>query len=365
MADSWTFAVARGDLGRTTVVNGPTPEIRSGEALLRVDRVGLSANNVTYAVLGEAMEYWKFFPAGPHGLGPEYGLPPLWGFAEVAESAATGVEVGTRVFGYLPPAGHLVVRPEQIDSSGFRDGSAHRAALPSPYNVYRRTADDDAYRDDQEDLLVLFRPLFFTSFMLADQVVDNDCYGARQVVISSASSKTAYAAAFELHGRGPRLIGLTSPGNTAFTRSLGCYDEVRSYDEISSLEEVPTAYLDLSGAPTTRTALRKLLGDLLVRDIAVGLTNQIPNADAAGEVFFAPVQMRKRRQDWGRDALERRFAQAWLRFADAAGTWLEVRAGDTPEDLRRFWLDVYHGHTPPRVGHVIRFHNVRGEHLRS
>lgn len=157
---------------------------------------------------------------------------------------------------------------------------------------------DPAYQADQEDLLILFRPLFFTSFMLADQVVDNDCYGATSLVVSSASSKTAYAAAVELRGRGPRLVGLTSPGNVEFTRALGCYDEVLPYDGITALDPVPTAYLDLSGAPATRAALRRHLGDRLVRDIAVGLTNQIPNADAAGEVFFAPVQMRKRRLDW-------------------------------------------------------------------
>lgn len=200
MPDSWTFAVLRDDLAKTTLTAGVTPAPGDGEALLRVDRVGLTANNVTYAVLGEAMRYWQFFPGGP---GPQWGLPPLWGFADVIASRAAGVEVGQRVYGYLPPASHLVVRPERTDASGFRDASAHRAQLPSPYNAYRATTGDPAYRADQEDLLVLFRPLFFTSFMLADQVADNDFYGARSLVLSSASSKTAYAAAFELRGRGP------------------------------------------------------------------------------------------------------------------------------------------------------------------
>ncbi|GAA2912231.1 hypothetical protein Acy02nite_91740 [Actinoplanes cyaneus] len=353
MPDSWTFAVARDDLGRTVLADTPTPEAGDGEALLRVRRVGLTANNVTYAVLGESMRYWQFFPGGPRGLGAEWGLPPLWGFADVIDSRAAGVEPGLRVYGYLPPARHLVVRPERIDASGFRDGSAHRADLPSPYNAYRSTRADAAYRADQEDLLVLFRPLFFTSFMLADQVADHDFYGAEQLLLSSASSKTAYAAAVELHGRGPRVIGLTSPGNVAFARSLGCYDEVLSYDRIDGVGAAPAVYLDLSGAPHTRAALRNRLGDLLVRDIAVGLTNQIPNAAAAGEVFFAPVQMRKRRQDWGRDGLDRRFADAWHRFAAAVTAWLEVRTGVGPQDLRRAWLDVYRGSTPPRVGHII------------
>ena len=354
MADSWTFAVARDDLARTTLADGAAPALADGEALLRVDRVGLTANNVTYAVLGEAMRYWEFFPPEPRGLDRQWGLPPLWGFAEVTTSTVAGVEPGLRVYGYLPPAGHLVVRPERVAGTGFRDASPHRAELPSPYNAYRSTTGDPAYRAEQEDLLILFRPLFFTSFMLADQVVDNDWYGAESLVLSSASSKTAYAAAFELHGRGHRLIGLTSPGNLAFTRSLGCYDDVLAYDDIAALDVVPTVYLDLSGAPAHRAALRAHLGDRLVRDIAVGLTRQTPNADAAEEVFFAPVQMRKRSRDWGRDGLDTRFADAWQRFSQVVSGWLDVRTGAGPEALRDAWLDVLAGRTPPRVGHVVQ-----------
>ncbi|MFF4876794.1 DUF2855 family protein [Micromonospora sp. NPDC000668] len=355
MADSWTFAVARDDLGRSTLVEGATPALADGEVLLRVDRVGLTANNVTYAVLGDSMRYWQFFPPDPRGLGQEWGLPPLWGFAEVIASRVPEVAAGLRVYGYLPPAGHLVVRPDRVDESGFRDARAHRAGLPSPYNVYRSTTGDPAYRADQEDLLILFRPLFFTSFMLADQIVDNDFYSAASLVLSSASSKTAYAAAFELHGRGPRLVGLTSPGNLAFTRSLGCYDEVVSYHDIGVLDAVPTVYLDLSGASSTRAALRGHLGDQLVRDIAVGLTNQTPNADAAEEVFFAPVQMRKRSLDWGREGLDQRFTEAWRRFTGVVSGWLDVQVGTGPEALQHAWLEVLAGRTPPRVGHVVQF----------
>ncbi|RKN45387.1 DUF2855 family protein [Micromonospora endolithica] len=354
MADTWTFAVARDDLSDTTLVEGATPDLADGEALLRVDRVGLTANNVTYAVLGDALRYWRFFPPEPRGLDPRRGLPPVWGFAEVVASTVPGVAVGQRVYGYLPPAGHLVVRPDRVDATGFRDASPHRADLPSPYNAYRSTTGDPAYRVEQEDLLILFRPLFFTSFMLADQVADHDFYGAATLVLSSASSKTAYAAAHELRGRGPRLVGLTAPGNVDFTRSLGCYDEVLAYSDVDRLDVVPTAYLDLSGAPATRAALRRHLGDRLVRDVAVGLTSQTPNGDAAGEVFFAPNQMRKRSQDWGRAGLDQRFAEAWARFAAVVDQWLDVRVGTGPEALRDAWLDVLAGRTPPRVGHVVQ-----------
>lgn len=354
MPVAWTFAVARDDLGRTAVVESELPVPAAGEALLRVDRVGLTANNITYAVLGVSMRYWEFFPPRPRGLGPQWGLPPLWGFAEVVASRAPGVEAGQRVYGYLPPASHLLVRPDRVDATGFRDGAEHRAGLPSPYNAYRSLAASPV-RDDVE---ILFRPLFFTSFMLADQLADNGFHGASALLLSSASSKTAYAAAFELHGRGPRLIGLTSPGNLEFTRSLGCYDDVVSYDDLGFLPVAPTVYLDLSGSPETRAAVRRHFGERLVRDIAVGLTNQIANADAAEEVFFAPVQMRKRGADWGREELDRRFAKAWQRFAAAAEGWLDVRVGVGRAGLQDAWLDVLSGRAPAREARIVQISAV-------
>lgn len=354
MPGTWSFAVARADLATSVLVDGPVPDLADGETLLRVDRVGVTANNVTYAVLGDSMRYWEFFPPEPRGLDRTWGLGPLWGFADVAGSTVPGVEPGQRVYGYLPPAGHLVVRPGRADVTGFRDTSAHRAGLPSPYNAYRLTTGDPAYRAADEDLLILFRPLFYTSFMLADQLTDQGYHDASALVFSSASSKTAYAAAFELRGRGPRLVGLTSAGNVEFTRSLGCYDEVLSYDEVASLAAVPTVYLDLSGSPATRAALHRHLGDRLVRDIVVGITTQVASLNSGSEFFFAPVQMRKRTVDWGREGLDERFSEAWHRFVDVVRDWVDVKVGHGPDALRAAWLDTLAGRVPPNIGHVIQ-----------
>ncbi len=350
----WTMSVARDDLGAAAIAPAPLPRPSDGEVLLRVDRVGVTANNITYAVLGDSFRYWEFFPPAPRGLDPSRGLPPLWGFCEVQQSTVTGVEAGQRLYGYLPPASHLLVRPQRVDEHGFRDGSPHRAELPSPYNAYRLTTGDGAYEPGREDLLILFRPLFFTSFMLADHLIDNAFHGARTLVLSSASSKTAYAAAFELRGTGPLVVGLTSPGNAAFTRDLGCYDVVLTYDQVGELDRsTPTAYLDLSGRADLRAALREHLGDRLVGDVAVGLTSQTPNAASAQAVFFAPDQMRKRTEDWGRAGLDARFAQAWQRFSAEVENWVDVHVGHGPEALRTAWLDVLAGRTPARTGHVV------------
>ncbi len=64
---------------------------------------------------------------------------------------------------------------------------------------------------------MLVRPLFITSFMLADFLQDNAFFGARQLLISSASSKTAYGTAFCLaEERAMELLALTSVRNRGF-----------------------------------------------------------------------------------------------------------------------------------------------------
>lgn len=356
MTSFWALAVARDDLSRTTLFEDAVHEIGDGEALLRVDRVGLTANNVTYAVLGESFRYWDFFPTQPG-----WGLVPLWGFADIVASAVGGVPVGGRVYGYLPSASHLVVRPGRADARGFRDASPHRAQLPSPYNAYALTTGDMAYQADQEDLLVLYRPLFFTSFMLADRLQDNGLFGAEVLALSSASSKTAYGTAFLLRGKAPQVIGLTSAANVAFVESLGCYDRVLPYDAVDQLSPaVPTAYLDFAGSTDVLARIRRHLDTRLVYEAVVGVTSQEQSAaqalsDPRTTVFFAPDQMRKRAADWGREGLDLRFTDAWRSFAAAAEGWVDVVSHRGPEALGQVWLEVLAGRSAPRVGHVLTF----------
>jgi len=382
MIPSWTLSVGRDDLAQTRLtegtyllprtalrIAGPTapavptrvralraPALTDGQALLRVDRVGVTANNVTYAVLGESFHYWDFFPAAPGR-----GVVPLWGFAEVVESAVDGVEVGARLYGYLPSAGHLLVTPDRAGSRGFRDASPHRIQLPSPYNAYALTAGDSAYEPEREDLQILYRPLFFTSFMLADRLADSEGFGAEVLVLSSASSKTAYGTAFLLRGNGTELIGLTSPGNVAFTESLGCYDRVLPYEGVTELSaEQPTTYLDFAGSAPLTTALHEHLGGTLVHHAVIGVTHQdaTPIGTLTGArpaVFFAPEQMRKRTADWGRAGLDERFAAAWRNFAPVVEGWVDVVLGHGPAALEQVWLEVLSGKTAPRTGHILTF----------
>lgn len=357
MSAGWELRVRRDDFARVEIVETDVSDPATGEALLRVDRVGVTANNVTYAVMGEGMNYWDFFPTEDG-----WGRVPLWGFAEVVASTVAGLETGARVYGYLPSSSHLVVRPDRVSASGFRDSSEHRLVLPPAYNRYAGTSDDPAYAPEDEDLQILYRPLFMTSFMLDDFLWDNDYFGARNVVVSSASSKTAYSTVFLHRARSkrPKLIGLTSPRNVDFTRSLGCFDEVLTYDEVDSLEVEPTLYEDYSGDTALRERMHAHLGKALIYDAVVGFTHhEAPNgtgAELAGAnptMFFAPAQMKKRHGEWGPGGIAKRHAEAWRSFVPTLKTWVEVRRADGPEGLREVWLEVLAGRIDPREGNVV------------
>lgn len=358
MADGWDLLVGRDDFSKTELIDRAVPELSDGDVLLKVDRVGMTANNVTYALEGDSLGYWSFFPADDG-----WGRLPLWGYADVVESRAPGIEVGGRVYGYLPTSSHLVVRPERVGTTAFSDGSEHRAGLPPVYNRYTLTSGDPSYSPEDEDLQILYRPLFFTSFMLDDFLDDNDYFGAERIVMASASSKTGYGTAFclALRDRRPRLIALTSGDNVEFTTSLGLYDEVVSYDELESIPpQSSTLYLDFAGNQKLRTRVHEHFGQHLVYDSLVGGAHGEGIAGGVAEVtgpqpdfFFVPTQIQKRREEWGAQELARRHAGAWAEFAPRARDWVEIDESRGPEGLREAWLKVLSGRTRPRSGLII------------
>ena len=350
------FLVKRDELRECRIAEADAPELEAGQALLRVKTFGLTANNITYAVMGEAMSYWDFFPAEDG-----WGRVPMWGFAEVERSEAEGVEPGTRLYGYLPPSSHLVVTPVDADPSGFVDGSPHRAALPSAYHRYLATAADSFYRADTEEIQMLLRPLFFTSFLIDDQLDDEGLATRGPVVISSASSKTAIAAAFLLAQRdGVELVGLTSPRSAEFVEGLGIYGSTVTYDAIDSLERRPSTFVDIAGDGAVRHAVHSHYRDDLLYSMAVGVTHWEELGAGAGELpgptpalFFAPDRVVKRSQDWGRVDLEKRVADAWHPFCEWTGGWLESIGGEGFDAVQAAYLDVLEGRVEPTSAHVL------------
>ena len=348
-------------LHHTRVHQAALPPLQSGEALLRIDRVALTTNNITYAAFGDAMNYWGFFPTGEEG----WGHMPVWGFADVIASDVEGVNVGERFYGYWPIASHLVMKPVRVTARGFYDGAEHRLSLTSAYNQYTRTTADPAYLAKDENYQMLIRPLFITSFMLADFLQDNAFFGARRLIISSASSKTAYGTAFG-QADYPQVerVALTSQRNAGFVQGLGCYHRTVSYDDLEAISaDVPTLYVDFSGDEALRARVHHHFGDALVYDCFAGSAQNTQFLRDTGlpgpkpEFYFAPVQIRKRNADWGTDVVNQRFNAAQLAFiqrvADVQQPWMTVQEHRGLGAAQALVQDLCNGRVEPQVGHVL------------
>ena len=268
----WHFLVDRDDYRNTKVVEFEPDHLVDGDVRVRVDAFGFTANNITYAAAGDMIGYWTFFPAPDLGDGANWGRVPVWGFAEVVESRSDPVAVGDRLYGYFPMSTELVMTPTRVSDNGLIDGAEHRSALPAIYNSYLRCATDPMYDPGTENELMLYRPLFYTAFLIDDALADNEFCGASTVVLASASSKTAFGTAYLLQQRdGIDVIGLTSPRNVAFVEALGCYDRVLTYDDIASLPDGPTAFVDMSGNAGVVRAVHERYGDARARSAGATL----------------------------------------------------------------------------------------------
>ena len=368
--------IARKDLHRTRWAPDPdAPAARpliDGQARLRVEHVALTANNITYAAFGEAMQYWQFFPAAPDDRA-DWGCLPVWGYATVTESRCEGLSVGRRVWGYYPLGTHLVVQPGRVRPHGFVDAAAHRSELAAAYQQYVFTDAEPGWKPELEGLTAVLRPLFFTGFLIDDFLADSQSFGARQLLLSSASSKTAFGTAFCLSLRrgqpgAPRVVGLTSSANRAFAQSLGVYDEVRLYDNIAALDPaVPTVYVDFAGGAALRHSVHAHFGDALRFSSSIGVTHWQALGSGRGlpgprpTLFFAPAQIRKRSapppEGWGPDGLAQRLGISWAAFLAAAQQsaepWVRIVHRSGPTAVQEAYQAMLAGQTDPREGLML------------
>jgi hypothetical protein len=360
--------IRRAAIAEHRIVNFPLPKtLAAGEVLFHVDRFAVTANNVTYAAFGDFMKYWNFFPASSDA--DVWGVVPVWGFGDVLASEAEGVAVGERCYGYFPMASHLVIQAAKVTTNGMFDSAANRRDLSPVYNQYVRVANDPSYSVELEGVQMLLRPLFTTSFLIDDFLGDNNLFDAASVVLSSASSKTAYGAAFCLHQRSTvKVVGLTSERNRAFTESLGCYDQVLTYEEVALLDLEPTVYVDMSGSGPVRAALHHHLGDMLAYDCGVGGTHWDDMADRSGsatplpgpapKMFFAPSQVQKRNADWGPAGFATRLAEAWTLFlasvVSADKPWMTIEPIDGAEATAKCFNAQVTGSASPEIGYVAQ-----------
>ncbi len=329
---AWEIAIDRDDIRDARCAPLPGAALQAGEVRVSIDLVALTANNITYAVFGKPsglfgndQGYWDFFspPGTPGRL-------PVWGFATVIDSACDGVTVGESFYGYYPLASHAVLTPGRVGPHGFTDVTPRRTSLPAIYNSYSRIAALADYRAHDHDYWPVFRPLFLTGWLIADQFADEDGYGAAQIIIASASSKTAIGLGHSLKSLAPgmRSIGLTSASNVAALTALHIYDVVLGYDDVASLDPAtPSAFVDMAGNEAVTRSVHGHFGNALTHSMVVGKSHwdaaaadsaALPGPQRLG--FFAPARSEKRSADWGREEFGRRIGSAWLAFMQRAPT---------------------------------------------
>ncbi len=255
---------------------------------------------------------------------------------------------------------HLTIHPEKVTSQSMMDGAAHRRPMSPIYNSYQFTSADPGWAPGNEAAISLFRPLFTTSFLLADMLARQNGAEKPLVVLSSASSKTAIGLAFLLAQQNIEVAGLTSPGNLDFVRGLGCYSHVVTYDDIASLPAGGAAYVDMSGNATVRSAVHAHFGDQLTLSSMVGITHwQGSGAPGEGlpgarpEMFFAPPYAQERIAEWGLDGFQKRLGAAWQDFMPFVMPWLKVRHITGPEAVLEAYRDMLAGKVDPTEGLIL------------
>jgi hypothetical protein len=351
-----SFQVNKSQLSEFQIVEEPLPALLPGEVLLRIESYAFSANNITYAHLGADFRYWEFFPAA----NPLFGIIPVWGFAVVTDSQKSEIASGERVYGYFPMASHVKLKPGTVRETGFTDASEHRSKLPGAYRQYTFLKNDPMHIESLAAQELVFRPLYTTSYLLDNYLQEKQFMKAEQILITSASSKTAIALAVLLRQRISRerlslkVLALTSPANLAFVQALGVYSGALSYNDLERAGGASTHVVDFTGN-------QELLGRIKNSTVwngatLVGMVQHDASAKetpALGDVFFAPAEIKRQAKLWGLDGFQERLAASWKEFLPSTEAWLSIQKIATPEETASMYLKHLNGSVPPNLGSVI------------
>jgi Protein of unknown function (DUF2855) len=358
-ATTTTVTITKANLSELAVIDMPVTPLADGAVRLKVESFAVTANNVTYAVIGDMFGYWGFFPTGVDGQG----VVPMWGHAVVEASNHADIAAGERVYGYLPMGSHVDVRPGHVSAGSFTDTTAYRQSMSVFYNQYSRLAADPEHDGAREDARMIFGPLFKTGFLIEAMMRREGWFGAEQVVLTSASSKTAMALAHCAKERSPQIkrIGLTSAGNVAFVESTGLYDAVLSYENQCELAQVSAVAVDFAGNAAVGRAVHTHLGEALKYSCSVGVTHvgarggsAEPLPGPAPILFFAPTEAVATIKALGPKGFAEAVGASWRSFVGVTEGFVTVDHRDGLEAARAAFAATLAGTADPSVGIVVR-----------
>jgi Protein of unknown function (DUF2855) len=355
-----TVWVNKSDLHDVSINEEALPVLGDGEVRLRIESFSVTANNVTYAVVGDGFGYWNFFPAEEG-----QGVVPIWGHAVVEETRHGDIAIGERLYGYLPMGTHLDIVPGKISASGLTDMAAHRQPMSVFYNQYSRLAADPEHDGARENERMIFGPLFKTGFLIETMFRGNDWNGAQILLMTSASSKTAMALASVARDMSPQIkrIGLTSARNVDFVTASGLYDEVMEYGDVEALPPVPSVSVDFAGDAPLLRQIHETLGDNLKYSCLVGATHVDARGlggDAASMhgpapiLFFAPDYAVQAIKEMGPKGFGEAVAARWKSFLGVVGGVVAIDQRTGVAAAAEAFLTTLNGTADPAVGIIVR-----------
>jgi hypothetical protein len=354
-----TVTLTKANLTEAQLIDTPPTALAKGAVRLRVQSFAVTANNVTYAVIGDMFGYWNFFPAGCAGQG----VVPMWGHAIVEASNHSEINAGERVYGYLPMGSHVDVIPGHISASGFTDTTDYRQPMSVFYNQYSRLAADPEHDAAREDARMIFGPLFKTGFLIEAMMRREGWFGAEQLVMTSASSKTSMALAHCAKQSSPAIkrIGLTSTANIDFVRATGLYDEVIGYFAVEAIPHVPSVAVDFAGNAAVGRAVHTHLGENLKYSCSVGVTHvgarggiSEPLPGPAPILFFAPDHATATIKELGPKGFGEAVGASWKAFVGVTEGFVTIDHRDGLQAAADAFAATLKGEADPSVGIVVR-----------
>lgn len=365
--DVKAFEVNKQNLNESRILAIPYGQnLAKNEVILKVDKFALTANNISYAIAGDTLGYWRFFPTENVAEQEQWGRMPVMGFADVIASNCPEIQNGERVWGFFPMASHLKINAGNISSTGFSDISAHREGLSPIYAAFERVKANPFYQKSNEDIEMLVRGLFTTSWLVNDYMFDNQFFGASQYLITSASSKTSIALAFAIKEQGKMTaIGITSEKNRKFVESLNCYQQVISYDEIEKLDaKSPSILVDMAGSQTALSKIHHHFLNQLKYSCRIGVTHHndlVPNElsskyelpGATPTFFFAPTQLKKRTKDWGVNETMKQIGISLQGYIEFCLGIITINHTHGAENVDEIYQQVLQGSADASIGQIV------------
>ena len=331
-------------------------DLNVNEVLFKVDRQALTTNNISYASSGDFLGYWEFFPTDEG-----WGRIPGMGWGEVIASAHPDVAVGERTWGFYPYTTHHKILAGKANKASFSDVSPHRAKHAPIYSQFDRGSANSIYEPAREDQDSLLRGLFLTSWLVEDLIEVNDSFASQNCLITSASSKTSIALAYCVKARGKLAsIGITSPGNVAFCENLGCYDQVVTYDEVTTMDaSQPVVMVDMAGNAKVISNIHHHYGDNMKYSCRIGGTHSNQMGSSKGlpgakpVFFFAPAHRETRSEELGLEVLTNQMWSAFASFRQFCDSWMTVQSSYGADAVIQAYQLILAGKADPSSGQIV------------